>query len=218
MTVTQGCSSDTSGKKVMAPSGDAGAAGTTTGDASGVAGVAGRASTGGATGVAGSAVAGDAGSVNAGAGGDSDNGGAGADAGNVSTGGTAAAAGSGEGGAGNAGSGGTAGNGGGGGSAGTAGNSGSGGNAGAPTGWVYVRIGDCPGTDSAIGYSTGTDIPVAGDCTPAQNGLAAVCWDQTTYTNTLIPGSQPGCTYKTISEATCTGGIRPGYLYVCNQP
>jgi hypothetical protein len=88
----------------------------------------------------------------------------------------------------------------------------------AQTGWVYVRIGDCPGTDRSIGYSTGSDVPVAADCATAQAGLAAVCWDQTTYTNNLVPGSAPGCTYKTISASSCTGGTHPGYLYVCTPP
>ena len=87
-----------------------------------------------------------------------------------------------------------------------------------PLGWVFVQIGDCPGTDRSIGYSTANDTPVDGDCTHAENGLAAVCWDQTTYHNELIPGTAPGCTYKTISESTCTGGTRPGRLYVCNRP
>jgi hypothetical protein len=88
----------------------------------------------------------------------------------------------------------------------------------APLGWVLVRIGDCSGTDRAIGYSTGSDTPVDGDCTHAENGLAAVCWDQTTYHNELVPGTAPGCTYKTITAASCTDGTRPGRLYVCNRP
>lgn len=88
----------------------------------------------------------------------------------------------------------------------------------APLGWVLVRIGDCSGTDRAIGYSTGSDTPVDGDCTHAENGLAAVCWDQTTYHNELIPGTAAGCTYKTIAAASCTDGTRPGRLYVCNRP
>jgi hypothetical protein len=88
----------------------------------------------------------------------------------------------------------------------------------AQTGWVYVRIGDCSGDDRSIGYSTGSDVPVAADCATAQAGLAAVCWDQTTYTNSLVPGSAPGCTYKTISALSCTGGSHQGYLYVCTPP
>jgi hypothetical protein len=88
----------------------------------------------------------------------------------------------------------------------------------AQTGWVYVRIGDCSGNDRSIGYSTGSDVPVAADCATAQAGLAAVCWDQTTYTNGLVPGSAPGCTYKTISASSCTGGSHQGYLYVCTPP
>jgi hypothetical protein len=96
---------------------------------------------------------------------------------------------------------------------------GGGGGGGAPAlGWVLVRIGDCPGTDRAIGYSTTNDVPVEADCTHAENGLAAVCWDQTTYHNELIPAMAPGCTYKTISADACSGGTRPGYLYVCNRP
>ena len=85
-------------------------------------------------------------------------------------------------------------------------------------GWVFVRVGDCSGNDRSIGYSTGSDVPIAADCATAQSGLAAVCWDQTTYTNSLVPGSQPGCTYKTIAASICTGGSHPGYLYVCNPP
>lgn len=88
----------------------------------------------------------------------------------------------------------------------------------AQTGWVYLRIGDCSGQDRPIGYSTGSEVPVPADCAGAQSGLAAVCWDQTTYTNSLVPGSQPGCTYKTISASSCTGGNHPGYLYICNPP
>jgi hypothetical protein len=88
----------------------------------------------------------------------------------------------------------------------------------AQTGWVYVRIGDCSGNDRSIGYSTGSDVPVAADCATGQAGLAAVCWDQTTYTNSLVPGSAAGCTYKTISASSCTGGSHQGYLYVCTPP
>jgi hypothetical protein len=84
--------------------------------------------------------------------------------------------------------------------------------------WVYIGIGDCPGTDRSIGYSTSNDLPVPADCNQAEDALAAVCWDQTTYTNTLVPSSAPGCTYKTIPESSCTGGSHPGYLYVCQCP
>src|SRR5262249_47862876 len=86
------------------------------------------------------------------------------------------------------------------------------------SGWSFVRIDDCTGNDQAIGYSTGSDLPVLADCTHATNGLAAVCWDQSTYVNSLIPGSAQGCTYKTVTAASCTGGTRPGYVYVCNAP
>lgn len=88
----------------------------------------------------------------------------------------------------------------------------------AATGWVFVRIGDCTGTDQPIGYSTGSDVPVLGDCNAADNGVAAVCWDQTTYLNSEVPGSAPGCTYKTVQATSCSGGIHPGYLYVCVAP
>jgi hypothetical protein len=82
-----------------------------------------------------------------------------------------------------------------------------------------IGIGDCPGDDNAaIGYTTMSDVPVAADCTMATSGLAAVCWDQTQRTNTLVPGDAPGCTYKTIPASACTGGSNPGYLYVCDPP
>ena len=84
--------------------------------------------------------------------------------------------------------------------------------------WAYIGIGDCPGTDRSIGYSTSNDLPVPADCNQAEDTLAAVCWDQTTYTNALVPSSAPGCTYKTIPESSCSGGSHPGYLYVCQCP
>ena len=61
-------------------------------------------------------------------------------------------------------------------------------------------------------------MPVVADCTTADNGVAAVCWDQVTYTNPQVPGGVPACTYKTIPPASCTGGASPGTMYVCVAP
>jgi hypothetical protein len=82
------------------------------------------------------------------------------------------------------------------------------------TGWSYLRIDDCDGNDSSIGFTTGSDVPVAADCTQANNGFVSVCWDQVTHLNPNVTG--PACAYKTTS--TCTGGMHPGYLYWCNHP
>lgn len=79
-----------------------------------------------------------------------------------------------------------------------------------------MTIDDCSGNDNAsIGYTTANDSPVTADCTTGSEGLAAVCWDQQTYTNSQLPGGVPGCTYKTNSEATCTGGSNRGFVYAC---
>lgn len=81
--------------------------------------------------------------------------------------------------------------------------------------WVYVRIDDCPGNDR-IAYTTTSDAPVEANCDVGSAGTVAVCWDQTTYTNNLVPSSAPGCTYKSVNSATCTGGTHPGFMYVCS--
>jgi hypothetical protein len=86
----------------------------------------------------------------------------------------------------------------------------------ASCGWVAMAVGDCSGNDNpSIGYTTANDAPVTADCTPASLGLAAVCWDQVNYQNSGVPGGAPGCTYKTNSEASCTGGTHPGFVYAC---
>jgi hypothetical protein len=83
-------------------------------------------------------------------------------------------------------------------------------------GWVYVRIDDCTGNDRSVGFTTGTDVPDPANCTSAENGLAAVCWDQLMHANFALSG--PGCIYKTISASACTHGTDPGFLFVCKQP
>jgi len=68
---------------------------------------------------------------------------------------------------------------------------------------------------SHVSWQTGNVLPVEAECTDASAGTAAVCWDQTTYTNDLVPGSAVGCTYKSVTPANCTGGTHPGYMYEC---
>jgi hypothetical protein len=85
-----------------------------------------------------------------------------------------------------------------------------------PPGWVYVRIDDCTGNNRSTGFTTGTDVPDPANCTHAENGLAAVCWDQLMHSNYALSG--PGCIYKTITASACKRGSDPGFLFVCNQP
>jgi hypothetical protein len=80
--------------------------------------------------------------------------------------------------------------------------------------WQYLYIDDCAGNDQ-IPYTTATDLPVGADCNASTLGIAAVCWDQTNYKNSLI--TSPGCTYKTLPPARCTGGPRPGFMWVCTE-
>jgi hypothetical protein len=83
-------------------------------------------------------------------------------------------------------------------------------------GWVYLRVGDCTGNNRSVGFSTGSAVPDPANCTQAENGLAAVCWDRVTHANFALSGE--GCLYKTVTAPACTGGTDPGFLYVCHQP
>jgi hypothetical protein len=80
--------------------------------------------------------------------------------------------------------------------------------------WEFLRIDDCSGLDdSTLGYSTGSDTPVAANCTAERLGRAAVCWDQVQYPN--VQEGKAGCTYKTVPTTACTLGQQPGRLWIC---
>jgi hypothetical protein len=83
-----------------------------------------------------------------------------------------------------------------------------------PLVWTPIGIDDCSGNDRG-NYSVDSVIPLANECDDSFTGTMAVCWDQLMYTNDLVPGSVPGCTYKSLPPSSCPAGTRPGYAYVC---
>jgi hypothetical protein len=82
-------------------------------------------------------------------------------------------------------------------------------------GWDLEYTGDCIGSD--IAATTGSATPDPMRCaTQIDDGLIAVCWDQTTYVNAGMSG--PWCTYKSRLSGSCDGGPNDGYVFRCDQP
>jgi hypothetical protein len=65
--------------------------------------------------------------------------------------------------------------------------------------WQPAGIGDCSGRDVA---GTAGPFPDPTRCNASFAGQTAVCWAS-------------GCTYKSVTTATCAGGPNPGQLYTC---
>ena len=82
-------------------------------------------------------------------------------------------------------------------------------------GWDLDYTGDCIGSDFAATSGSATPDPTR-CATPTDDGLIAVCWDQTTYVNAGMSG--PWCTYKSRLSGNCDGGPNLGYVFRCDQP
>jgi hypothetical protein len=72
--------------------------------------------------------------------------------------------------------------------------------------WMEVGDGDC------IGHDVDRSNGFKPDDARAIPGFTAVCWNGSTYNNTLEDGNV-FCTYKTISWEQCTGGANIGKMY-----
>ncbi|MGY6274995.1 CARDB domain-containing protein [Methylomonas sp. MgM2] len=78
--------------------------------------------------------------------------------------------------------------------------------------WVPTGIvSDCSGND--INSLTAGVSPDPVQCNASTIGLAAVCWNQTTYT--MPSATTPVCTYKSVTPESCVGGAYPGTVYQC---
>jgi hypothetical protein len=78
--------------------------------------------------------------------------------------------------------------------------------------WKQAGVGDCPSSD--VGQTQGSAIPAPDKCHALTAGQIAICWDGVTYQN---GGTQPWCTYKSVSPGQCTGGGQLGVMYVCTS-